>query len=295
MLPRGISMTLRPGTDFLFRGIGEPIIYPPSVAGDGCFWLADSRTMARTYIPVSGLRMLAGLDTFLKPPDQRSDTGAIQRQLGFEFTDVAYDECGKARSYRLPLIYDQLLVDIPWPKKEDFANASDYYDASHRRQRIGHERFTAWVMDRLREYGYEPEKNCSTPGYERYQFKVSYQNGKTALLHKNYRLKGTLLTFTFTKPLVIFDLTRGGRVDGDLLDPDYRKYDLFASLKEQGYDGVKINDFAQVENHGNVGHTSIGLFSGALAYVREVRREITTHPEDLWGDLAEERGVIQAA
>lgn len=294
MQPRGISMTISPGMN-LFRGIGEPVIYPPSAAFDGCFWLTDSKTMARTYIPVAGMRMLAGLDTFLRPPDLRSDIGDFQRQLGFEFTDVAHDDYGRARSYRFPTLYEQLLSDMPWPKKEDFPNMSDYHDASNRRQRTGHERFASWVVDRLREYGYEPEKNGSIPDYWRYDLKVTRQEGRSVLLEKNYRLKGTLLTFTATKPLSLFDLTDGGRMDGDLLDPDYRKCDLFASLERQGFDGVQINDFAQVENHGNVGHTSIGLFSAAIAHVREVQRELTTHPEDLWADLDREHALEQAA
>ena len=34
----------------------------------------------------------------------------------------------------------------------------------------------------------------------------------------------------------------------------------FQKVEKDGYDGIKINDYAQVESEGNFGHTSIGLF-----------------------------------
>jgi hypothetical protein len=49
-----------------------------------------------------------------------------------------------------------------------------------------------------------------------------------------------------------------------LTDPDYHKVNQFRKLEEEGYDGVKINDFAQVQDWGNIGHRSIGVFAKSI-------------------------------
>lgn len=50
-------------------------------------------------------------------------------------------------------------------------------------------------------------------------------------------------------------------------------------MEQAGYHGVKINDFAQSVNMGNVGHVSIGLFRDTLKYVRIAGEEDAVHDE----------------
>jgi hypothetical protein len=55
-----------------------------------------------------------------------------------------------------------------------------------------------------------------------------------------------------------------------LTNPDYHKRELFNRVKEAGYDGIIINDWAQSKNFGNVGHISIGLFPSGIKKVEKV-------------------------
>ena len=57
----------------------------------------------------------------------------------------------------------------------------------------------------------------------------------------------------------------------NLMEPDYNKVSLFKKLEKLGYDGVRISDFAQSENWGNIGHASVGLFPSGLSKVRYER------------------------
>ena len=97
--------------------------------------------------------------------------------------------------------------------------------------------------------------------------------------------EGTVCVFEVQQPMNIYDMTNGGKVEGDLMDPQYREYSKFETIAAQGYDGVKIADYAQIEGHGNFGHTSIGIFKNGVPKVKEVERQTATHPEDLYADL----------
>ncbi len=71
--------------------------------------------------------------------------------------------------------------------------------------------------------------------------------------------EGRLFIIKTKEPLKILDMTRGGEIEGDLMDMDYHKLKHFEAAEKRGFDGVKINDFAQVHQYGNYGHTSIGI------------------------------------
>ena len=94
----------------------------------------------------------------------------------------------------------------------------------------------------------------------------------------DYQMRGKLFILIPDQDLNVYDMTYGGSIDGDLTDLDYHKTDFFDKLKQKGYDGVKINDFAQSNDQGNFGHTSIGLFKQALPKVhREVVQDVVHH------------------
>jgi hypothetical protein len=48
------------------------------------------------------------------------------------------------------------------------------------------------------------------------------------------------------------------------MDLHYHRHDWFEYAKNNGYDGIKICDFAQSALYGNVGHYSIGIFEHAI-------------------------------
>lgn len=96
------------------------------------------------------------LEQLIKPPNQNdNDLSAIQKQLGFGFTDIKYDGF-RPTSYRYPTMYNSL-VTKPWPKREDFEDKDEYYKvlfAMEGQQKVA---FKEWVKGRFREYGYEPQ------------------------------------------------------------------------------------------------------------------------------------------
>lgn len=277
-------ITVAPGTK-LYRGVGEEVIKPPAASFDGCLWTTESHTMARSYIPASPSRIITSLDSLCQPQGRDQTMASIQKQLGFEFRNVQLDDRHDVRSFLFPTVYEHLAAQVPLPNKEDYSDTDAYYRdlfaARDKRKSL----FQGWVAERLRELGYEP----SNP---RGRYDLRMGKGDTLLPNKN--MEGTLLVFEPTQPLRIYDMTAGGKRDGDLMDPDYHKADDFRRLADEGYDGVKINDFAQVHGEGNVGHTAIGIFPKAVSKLKEVGRETTTHPED-WRAEVDKNGSAKTA
>lgn len=72
--------------------------------------------------------------------------------------------------------------------------------------------------------------------------------------------QGTLVVLP-SQGLRFKDIRRG--IEGDLTDVEYHGHAAFSQAREEGYDGVLINDFAQTDE-GNVGHWAWGIFDHAL-------------------------------
>lgn len=123
--------------------------------------------------------------------------------------------------------------------------------------------------------GYQPKSPSSSPCYIQWPVKYDGDIPRPA----DYKIMGKLLTIITQKDFFIYDLTLGGKIEGDLMEPDYHQVALFKKLKDTGYDGVKINDFAQTKMWGNMGHRSIGLFPKALANV-EIEVSDAYHEEN---------------
>jgi hypothetical protein len=66
--------------------------------------------------------------------------------------------------------------------------------------------------------------------------------------------------------------------EGDLMDVQYHRHDMFQKAKQDGYDGIKIDDFAQLEEYGNFGHASIGLFYKDKIRIKKIID--ASHPEE---------------
>jgi hypothetical protein len=134
------------------------------------------------------------------------------------------------------------------------------------------------INNKLIELGYKPNDN----GYDnnhRWNIKLNIRNGKECILPSDYRTQGRLIINVPMEDLLIYDLTNGSNSEGDLTDVDYHRIDLFQKVEKDGYDGIKINDYAQVESEGNFGHTSIGLFESTI---KKLHKEsiVAEHPEN---------------
>lgn len=136
----------------------------------------------------------------------------------------------------------------------------------------------AYINEKLKELGYEPTYESSDNNFS-WKLKMKKTDDGYVILPSDYREVGRLLIIKPKEDLRIFDLTEGGRVSGDLMDLDYHKLDLFRKVEEEGYDGIKINDFAQIESEGNFGHHSIGLFESTIPKL-DIVSIPAVHPKD---------------
>jgi hypothetical protein len=80
------------------------------------------------------------------------------------------------------------------------------------------------------------------------------------------------------RDLKIYDATMGGKREPDLMDVDYHRHDWFQRAMSQGYDGIRITDYAQSIDQGNFGHLSIGLFQNTLKDVDIEEIDAQHHP-----------------
>lgn len=126
----------------------------------------------------------------------------------------------------------------------------------------------------MQQAGWEPYRKSNFPDDVLYEILTSGSN----ILPPGQKKKGRLFIITVKQPLKIFDMAEGK--EGDLTDVDYHKLDTFRKIENMGYDGVKINDFAQVHRLGNVGHHSVGIFKDSLHKLDWKTME-ATHPDEI--------------
>ena len=216
----------------------------------------------------------------------------MQKQLGivYDYDDIKWNN-NRAESYKLPDIFVkinneyQLAWKEYWKVKQEYDNFKkpdhDYWKLPEK-EKDEYDEKELELLDRLEktdlelrkinvkktenqiinqkimEFGYKPVGKDYDDNFD-WKLKVD-SNGM--LLPNSYRLKGKLFIIKPKRELKIYDYAKDR--EGDLNEPDYHKLNLFKKAEEKGYDGIKINDFAQIEGHGNVGHTSIGLFRNTI-------------------------------
>lgn len=211
---------------------------------DGLLWTTDDKygtAIAQSYIPVSGGALYTTPDHVARPT-QDETVRKIQRMIGI-FYDydtpgaVTFDQTGRADSWRSPKKFDG--SEWEWKDNENT--------------------LTPEVVDQLlKAKGYKPKNEASSPQWTTYEFRTNVHE----LLPPNTKQMGRLFILKSQQPLRIYDYAAGR--EGDLMEVDYHKHDLFEAVKKAGYDGIKIHDFAQVEDWGNVGHESIGIFPNSV-------------------------------
>lgn len=224
------DLTIPSGTR-LFHGTGVKFPMKEIRGGgyDDIIWTAEAPTIAQNYIPISGLVVYASAET-IRFPSKDELIQQIQEMIGIHYDhfDVKWDYMGRAISFSVPEYWDHI------PKAKE-------------------------IQEMLSDIGFE-KPDINRP----YAFRVS----ESRILRPDEKTLGRLFIFEAQEPVRIFDYTSGGEKEGDLTDVDYNKLNLFRIIEKKGYDGIKINDYAQSEYWGNFGHTSIGLFPRALSKFR---------------------------
>jgi hypothetical protein len=109
----------------------------------------------------------------------------------------------------------------------------------------------AEVTTRLRASGFSEERGV---------FTVSIDARGNAI-PSGALAKGKLVVVKTKRDMRIWRKSEG---DGDLLDVQYHDIPGFRHAEANGFDGVLIDDFAQSEAWGNLGHLSLGLFGSAM-------------------------------
>jgi hypothetical protein len=261
---------------------------------DRIFWTTKDTSIAQTYIPQSGIKLYTSSEHIAMPTEDPT-TINIQKAFGIEYdysqvkfqnrravsypeapvfkeysdnywrlSDLAYkkykefEEFKKDYNEKSGKISDEL-EDLYLKKYEILEKEYDEIRTKERSMRI--EKYkNEYINKKLQELGYEPTSTFDSNS--NYQWKIKIDND--TIQPANYKAKGRVLIATPKRDLKIYDTTNRGRREGDLMDLDYHKHGWFEQAQQQGYDGIKINDYAQSADQGNVGHTSIGLFQSTL-------------------------------
>lgn len=274
----------------LFHSSVEKITLPLRVGGyDNILWTAEDSGISQTYIPVSN-SMMADTKGFVKPIYSEKDR-SIQIQLGIEYdySDVKWLYY-RATSYKTPDIFKNITKEY-FNKREalykfkeeyeqqlkntnlnDIKNREKLYKLQIKLKELENDFYGNSIEKQeneivndilIKKFKYKPLSKDTYDNNYSWKLKWTMENGKMILLPADYRNKGNLYILSPNRDLRIFDYTRG-RSDGDLTDVDYNKINLFRTVEENGYDGIQIHDFAQVESEGNFGHKSIGLFKDTI-------------------------------
>lgn len=239
----------------LFHGTIEPFdtVLEPQSHG-GCLWVAFASTVAQSYIPSSGGEAWIGIATHqlndhLRPSKDKFWI-AVYDMMGIKpRADTEYDAWGRSTSWAWEGGH--------WPTYQD---AADFFDS------IG--------------YHGERDKHQYT-----YRIKTGYDDHRQIVYPADYKKVGRLFIFYGAERLNILNISRG---ESDLTDLQYHKYNTFERAKKEGYDGVKIDDFAQSRLHGNMGHTSVCLNSNGLSKLTYDVIPATNYDEEDWDDFTPE-------
>lgn len=305
---KGVGLIL-PKNTLLFHGTIEEYDYKNIRPGgyDEIFWTCQQSGIAQLYIPVSGSALYTNLDALI---DMRryEDNKKILNQLGIIYTD--YEKDGNNYSYKEADIFNEYselcekidaevyelhkkLDEYKKKERELYNNHHDVdmdeffkqyleleteyeekmkYSREHNLSKYKKD----YIKNKLAELGYDPD--------DRGIYKLKMNDGYIIPFNEN--TTGKLLIMHTLRDFKILDITFGETRESDLTDLDYHDIELFRYAENNGYDGIKITDFAQSETHGNVGHYSIGLFRKTLKDL-DIETIDAVHPNQIKRDSIE--------
>jgi len=243
--------------DLLFHGSLEPLNGKLKPGCDGMVWFADSPVIAQIYIPSSGGWTAVGTYDYLNrdpaeawAPRSSFDEAAI-RQAGFVVDDIKRDE--------------RWIGSLSWRCPGASPTLGDC-------RRL--------MVEQL---GYPDARDFS----DYWRVRSVFANGRIErILPASHRDMGTLVIVPRPEELRLLDL-RNGLYGSDMCN-SYRYTNVFQAAARDGYDGVIIDDLAQTERNGNLGHYGYGLFQRTADRLPELRipaqhaewdRNVTSTPE----------------
>lgn len=292
------NLIIKAGTE-LFHGTIEKFNKDEVRPGgyDGIFWTTNNSLISQSYIPVAGSIIYTSSESIGMPSDNPT-IQLFQKQLGIEYdySQIEFSSGHKAKSFKIAPIFKDIYNKRDEIYKE-YQNLKDQYDKLYNDYQNSNfeksdekrnvlktlsdlknkfeesktkyfefevnKQINNYVNQELHKLGYESDGD----DFNNNSFwKLKYNENR--LQPKDYRATGRLLIITPKRDLKIYDTTLGGKIEGDLTDLDYHKHSWFQQVKDSGYDGIKINDFAQSNDQGNFGHHSIGLFQHVLKDVQ---------------------------
>jgi len=280
----------------LFHGTGERFDKRQIRTGgyDDIFWTTDSSAIAQTYIPTSPAILSVSTSHIVEPTTSK-EIQNIQKLIGINYDTSKFEINGnQIVSYQPPSIFKKIedkkyklintLIAINKALKKYSAYADKYtYSDS---DKLNNDFFKKWgdledykkkleneyrrylnddlklkyVNNKLMNLGYKPDKTYSSNNDYRWDLKFK----DSELQPSDFKFQGRLLIVIPKRDLKLFDATYNGEREADLMNLDYHRHDWFEMAKKKGYDGIKINDFAQSDDYGNVSHYSYGLFEDTL-------------------------------
>lgn len=259
---------LKKGTE-LYHATGEEFKEGSNLRGggyDNIVWTTQEPVISQTYIPISGSRIHGVKTSQFNKPSKDAYITNMQKEMGIEFSDVSWawrngfdSPSYKRRGNQFKDIYDKYEnKEISWSdvEKTILGKINEYIE---------------------KNYHYKPNRPDSYGNDHSWTFKLDGDK----IMPDDYKMKGRLYVLTLEQDLKIFDNTYGGAIEGDLTNLEYHQLDNFIKMAEAGYDGVKINDYAQSVDQGNFGHRSIGLFPAGMKKVSvEIINGVVHHELD---------------
>jgi len=279
----------------LFHGTGERFDKRQTRPGgyDDIFWTTDSSAIAQTYIPRSPSTYHINTSHILEPTTNPSLIN-LQRKIGINYDTSTFETDGNViTSYKSPNIFKKfndkkykllsklMAIEKLLKKYAAYADKYTYRDID----KVNKDFFKKWskledlkedILQKYRKYssreplfdfvnmkmknlGYKPEEYSYTKDFN---WNIPYSGDEPQ--SGDFVYTGRLFIVKPKRDLKLYDATNGGKREGDLMDLDYHKHEWFEMAKEKGYDGIKINDFAQSNDYGNVSHYSYGFFENTI-------------------------------
>lgn len=291
------DLVLPKGT-ILFHGTGETINGDLRPGGyDNLLWTTSSSAIAQTYISVASIRNVSS-KTLSSPPMHGKKDGVFTNFLGVSY-DVKFEN-GVARTYTTlaPDIFKkweaeryELIKQYNEYRKELDSKEANFIKIAKQAEnddsiteeeinklaeennklykefknfKVKYNNYNVkllknqYVNEKLRELGYSPDSSSGED--EDYLWNIKEDiNGN--VMSNDYRQTGRLYIIKLKRDMKIYDISTG---ESDEMELQYNSLDLFNKVEKMGYDGVKIDDFAQTESYGNVMHTSVGFFKSSF-------------------------------
>jgi hypothetical protein len=250
---------------------------------DKVLWttLGDS-AISQTYIPISGISMHININDLIKPSKDTQIT-TFQKYLGIDFNDVEIENNRIVSFTDAPIFGDISLLYEEYKEKYNtlYKKVKELRDEFYRLEKLPYSKENDILIDKIQEDWDIAEKELSSLQYvdtdrlrkERVEeilnkagytdhdnMKIRFDKGE--VMKQDEAMSGYLYIIEPTRDLKIYDYAKGR--ESDLTDLDYHKTKMFRNIEKDGYDGIRINDFAQSEDEGNFGHISIGLFENTI-------------------------------